>query len=325
MFLIHHLGTLGVSENSLREELHLKEGWLETLPDEKLQSLVPELIQAAVALTGEEHICLQAGERFHFCLAGVGGLVATHAPTPGLALETFGRFVGGHDLIRIKKSVAPKETSLYPEVLADWPNETRQQILDGFCASLVAALRTVCGSSFAPREIRLARPRPLDTKPFERALRGKVSFNAVRDEVILLTEKLSMPSELYEPMLFEQLRFIADLRTDLPSSPSPMRMLVEQAIRAGNHSIERVAKTLQVKTRTLQRRLQTEGVTFRTVLNEIRVSQAEDLLLNTTLPLAEIAKRLNYSDEKGLRKAIKHVTGKVPSQIRSESASLPNS
>ena len=100
------------------------------------------------------------------------------------------------------------------------------------------------------------------------------------------------------------------------SAEQQASQLVEQAIRAGDHSIERVAKTLQTTNRTLQRRLKTEGTTFRTVLNEVRVRLAEDLLLETDLSVAEIAQKLHYSDDKGLRKAIRHVTGKAPSEIR---------
>ena len=123
---------------------------------------------------------------------------------------------------------------------------------------------------------------------------------------------------MYEPLLYEQLLFITDLSAGQPAGTSPVRQLVEQAIRAGGHSIEGVAETLQINRRTLQRRLQKEGATFRTVLNEVRAGLAEDLLLESSLTVAEIAKRLHYSDDKAFRKAVKATTGKTPAEIRGE-------
>jgi AraC-like DNA-binding protein len=317
-FFIHHVESQGISELSLRARLNLGAGGFDSLPEAELVARGPRLLEVAEHAVGDELLCLHAGERFHFCLAGLGGLVATHAPTPGMALETFGRFVDGQTLLDVERSTALDATTLAPRVLADWPSAVRESFLDGYFSSLVAALRAVCGSSFAPLEIRLARTRPNDRKSYERALRGKVTFGATRDEIKIRTPDLTMPSLLYEPLLYEQLRFTVDLAAEQPSGAGPMRQLVEQAVRAGEYSVERVAATLRIKRRTLQRRLQTEGSTFRGVLNEVRVGLAQKLLLETDLSLTATAERLDYSDDKGLRKAIRNVTGKAPGQIRRE-------
>lgn len=316
MFLVHHLESGGVTESALRRELKLDEGWLEAQTHEELIALAPRLLRSAQRLADDELLCLHAGECFHFCLAGAGGLAATHAPTPGLALETFGRFVNGDGVLSVESSSTPEETTFAVQVDAPWPEPIREQVLDGFFTGLVAALRAVCGSSFAPTEIRLTRSEPDDTQPFSRALRGPVRFKCERNEAVVPTPELTKASLLYEPLLYEQLRFIADLSTDRPAGTSPLRQLVEQAIRAGDYSIESVSETLQINRRTLQRRLQKEGVTFRRVLNEVRVSLAEKLLLESELTVSEVARRLHYSDDKAFRKAVKAVTGKTPSEIR---------
>jgi len=323
MFLVHHLESGGVTESSLRRELKLDEGWLESKTHEDLVTLVPQLIQSSQKLADDELLGMHAGECFHFCLAGAGGLAATHAPTPRLALETFGRFVNGEGLLTVKSSTTPEETTFTVQVDASWPRPTREQVLDGFLSGLVAALRAVCGSSFAPIQVRLTRSEPEDTQSFSRALRGPVLFHCERNEAVVSTSELNKASLLYEPMLYEQLRFIADLSTDRPAGTSPLRQLVEQAIRAGDYSIESVSETLQITRRTLQRRLQKEGVTFRRVLNGVRVSLAENLLLESDLTVSEVAKRLHYSDDKAFRKAVKAVTGKTPTEIRGNATTEP--
>lgn len=317
-FLVHHLESLGVSETSLRRKLRLKAGWLESLRHDELVVLAPRLVGAAQRLADDELLCLHVGEHFHFCLAGAGGLAATHAPTPALALETFGRFVNGDGLLSVESSSTPEETTFTLEVVAPWPRAIREQVLDGVFAGLVAALRAVCGSSFAPLEVRLMRAEPQNARSFARVLRGRVVFQCDRDEIVIRTEELTRTSLLYESLLYEQLQFIANLSTDQPAGTSPLRQLVEQAIRAGDHTIDRVAETLQINRRTLQRRLQKEGVTFRTVLAEVRVGLAEKLLLESNLAVSDVAKRLHYSDDRSFRKAVKAVTGKTPTEIRGE-------
>ncbi|MFT4539046.1 MAG: AraC-like DNA-binding protein [Planctomycetota bacterium] len=318
-FFLHHVESQGTSEFSLRKKLRLKEGWLESYTYPELVALVPRLIRAAESLTADDQLCMHAGQRFHFCLAGLGGLVATHAPTPALALETFGRFVGGFDLLAASTEASGEMTVLYPDVTAPWPKPIREKVVDGFLSSVVAALRAVCGSSFAPLEVHLARPRSGSSRGIERAFRAQISFGAERDALAIESTALTSPSLLYEPLLYEQLRFTADLEQEKPSGTGPMRQLVEQAIRAGGHTIESASATLMITSRTLQRRLQGEGVTFRSVLSTVRVGLAEDLLAESDMTLTEIAKRLRYSDDKGLRKAIQNVTGKSPGQIRRES------
>ena len=74
--------------------------------------------------------------------------------------------------------------------------------------------------------------------------------------------------------------------------------------------------TLQINKRTLQRRLQTEGVTFRSVLTDVRMGMAQGMLTQTQLPIAEIASRIGYADDKAFRKALKAAMGLTPSDVR---------
>jgi len=124
--------------------------------------------------------------------------------------------------------------------------------------------------------------------------------------------------------LYEQLQFLANLTSEQPAAGTPLRRLVEQAIRAGSHNLAAVAETLQVPPRTLQRRLRTEGTTFRMVLNEVRVDLARQLLQDASLPIPEIAQRLHYSDDKSFRKAFKAVTGLSPTAFRGGAQGQPD-
>ena len=317
MFLLHHLETLGIAGSTLRKKLQLDERWLERTEDSELAALVPELISAAVQLSGDELLCLHAGEKFHFCLGGLAGLAATHAPTPALALGTFGRFIGCEGVLKVVVRESPGETSIEVQVEAEWPAAIEAQIVDGFASCLIAALRSLVGPSLSTRRVLLMRPQSESTPgEFGRILKGPVVFEAERNLVAFSSRDLAQSSLLFDAQLYEQLQFITDLRTEETASTSPLRQLVEQTIHGGAHTIEMVADTLQISTRTLQRRLKTERTTFRTVLGEVRVDMARTLLTETDMSIADIADKLHYSDDRALRKAIKKILAQTPSEIR---------
>jgi AraC-like DNA-binding protein len=73
---------------------------------------------------------------------------------------------------------------------------------------------------------------------------------------------------------------------------------------------------MNTSARTLKRRLQEDGTTFRTLLNEARSAMAETLLSDAHLTLTEIAERLGYSDLSSFSQAFKRWYGVAPQVYR---------
>ena len=76
---------------------------------------------------------------------------------------------------------------------------------------------------------------------------------------------------------------------------------------------EMVASLYSVSRRTLHRRLQAEGRTFRQVADEIRCEIACKLLATSDLSLRQIAEILNYSEHSAFTRAFQRWTGQAPS------------
>jgi len=81
-------------------------------------------------------------------------------------------------------------------------------------------------------------------------------------------------------------------------------------------SLEELARMMNTSTRTLKRRLQEEGTTFRALLDESRSAMAETLLSDARLTLTEIAERLGYSDLSSFSQAFKRWHGVAPQIYR---------
>jgi AraC-like DNA-binding protein len=73
---------------------------------------------------------------------------------------------------------------------------------------------------------------------------------------------------------------------------------------------------LALSRRTLQRRLDDEGVSFSDLVSDVRRGLAELYLRESSLPIAEIAARLGYADPRAFQRAFREWHGTTPSEWR---------
>ncbi len=88
--------------------------------------------------------------------------------------------------------------------------------------------------------------------------------------------------------------------------------------------IEDVAKAMAVSPRSLRRKLDAEGTTFRHILETERRQLAEHLLATTRITLDELAIQLGYSDTASFTRAFRRWNGVSPGEFRKQ-AHLPSS
>jgi AraC-like DNA-binding protein len=92
-------------------------------------------------------------------------------------------------------------------------------------------------------------------------------------------------------------------------------MLLE-CLPSGEATLQQTARRLGVSTRTLQRRLTEEGVTFRTVVQATRERLAQHYLSNTALPHREISFLLGYDEPSSFFRAFHDWSGETPESFR---------
>ncbi len=81
-------------------------------------------------------------------------------------------------------------------------------------------------------------------------------------------------------------------------------------------SLEDVAKHLHVSARSLRRKLDGEGCSFRSILEESRRGLAEQLLTTTTMKLDELAMHLGYAETASFTRAFRRWHGMSPGKFR---------
>jgi AraC-like DNA-binding protein len=81
-------------------------------------------------------------------------------------------------------------------------------------------------------------------------------------------------------------------------------------------TIERLSPLLHMSRRTLQRRLNETGLSFRAVAQSVRAELAKDLLRETRMSISAVAFEVGYADRFGFDAAFKRWTGTTPHAFR---------
>jgi AraC-like DNA-binding protein len=107
---------------------------------------------------------------------------------------------------------------------------------------------------------------------------------------------------------------------DTSSVTDRIRRLLRKRLGEELPSLEEVGEQLAVTPQTLRRRLREEGRGWQQIKDELRRDAAIEYLVQTRLPLLDIANRVGFSEASTFHRAFKHWTGVAPGEYRSAHA-----
>ena len=132
---------------------------------------------------------------------------------------------------------------------------------------------------------------------------------------------LQAPARSHDPQLFRLLESQAErVLAETPAAATfreRVRRAVVERLREGEPAMAAIAESLATSERTLQRKLQAEGVSFRDVVDDARHKLAMMYFGDHSLSLADVAYLLGYSEAAAFTRAFKRWTGQAPSSVRS--------
>jgi AraC-like DNA-binding protein len=91
---------------------------------------------------------------------------------------------------------------------------------------------------------------------------------------------------------------------------------ISETLQSGPLTLGQVAKKLNVSERTLQRRLKEKNVRFNDVLDLTRQQSAKEYLLNTSVPLVDVASQLGFANSASFNRAFKRWFSETPNRFR---------
>jgi AraC-like DNA-binding protein len=141
--------------------------------------------------------------------------------------------------------------------------------------------------------------------------------NAILAPAELLQVRLPYGDAVLMRLLEQHARNLLQHRAEAPSFVDDVRRLLKALILTGTASKDTVAQQLGTSQRSLHRRLQTLGTTYRELLDTVRADLAREQLSGVT-PITEIGERLGFSSRQAFMRWFRQVTGDTPSQYRKQ-------
>lgn len=185
---------------------------------------------------------------------------------------------------------------------------------------LVAFTQHLIATPVYPRRVRFINPEPLNPADFNAFFQCEVGFAGNYTEVVwpasLLETSLKSPDHVMRSMLDQQAQLLLKQVKAGDESIAGLQKTIQESVSAGSPSLDEVARRLFMSTRTLQRRLQEQGSSFRDELERVRVEMAKNCLEAGELSLADIANFLAYNDQSAFTHAFKRVTGLSPAKYQ---------
>ncbi len=176
------------------------------------------------------------------------------------------------------------------------------------------------GGSVLPKAVFFRHERPAAAAEYER-FGCPVHFGSAVDAILFDRDVSSVPLLTAQPEVARYLEKAADLWMSQHvieggDIQGRLKATIREALEEGRSEIDDVAKRLGMSSRTLQRVLAAEQLSYRRLLDDVRWSIAAPLVATTDLPLEQIAERLGYADGKAFRRAFRRWAGIAPVVLR---------
>jgi AraC-like DNA-binding protein len=274
------------------------------------------LIEACVAVTGCEHFGLLVGQRSATASLGLVGRLMQTAPTLKDAILDLctnqRRYVRG----AVSYLVIQNDIAFWGYAVHQPSMPAIEQLSDGAIAVGFNIMRELVGT--VPDEILTSRRVPSDTTPYRRFFGFTPRFDTEQHAMAFPTSLLSRPVRGADRELRRILekKVAAYWAVEQPSVTHTVTRMLRARVIFRDTSLEAVASELAMQPRTLNRRLQAEGKTFRDLINEARFEVARQLLAGTRMDIADIALALGYADPSGFTHAFQRWSGVAPSEWR---------
>jgi AraC-like DNA-binding protein len=169
-----------------------------------------------------------------------------------------------------------------------------------------------------PEFARVSRSAPSDATPFRKILGVMPEFNAEQHALGFPSDWLTLPVVGADPQLRRKAQGEVDAfwQVLFPSFSERVARALRSRVIYGDVSLDAIAESLSLTGRTLNRRLQAEGRTFRQIVNEARLVVAQQLLAGTRTKVTSIGLALGYGDTSGFTRAFGSLAGLSPIEWR---------
>ena len=289
-------------------------------PEARLPHAVAvSLWQAASQLTNDSNIGLHVAQGIRPGVYGVLDYAVRTCATLGEGLRRLSRYHRFlHDVADVRLRIEHERAILSHHL--PFPGGAPRPVSEYVVAGWLLTSRQATGLNWIPLEARFPHSEPDDIFEYEELFACKLQFGCQRSELVFARELLDTPLLKAEATLQAILEAqVVALIQKLPKGEATtdvVRRHVAGEVGEGQPTLEQIAPRLHMSPRTLHRRLEEEGTSFRQILSEVRRELASHHLMERRLAIGEIAFLLGFSEPSAFHRAFKRWTGHTPLTYR---------
>lgn len=183
---------------------------------------------------------------------------------------------------------------------------------------MLAFVRRFLGATWYPHWVEVPYPATAGVDELANRVGVEVRFGRPGTGLVFEREALNAPGGA-APLGFAELRRMVE-RRPAGEITAALFDIVDLRLVDGQVALEGAAARLGLQKRSLQRRLQEEGQSYRRIVDVARRAQAEQALATTSRPVAEIAQSLGYGEPAHFTRAFQRWHGCSPNNWRRERA-----
>jgi AraC-like DNA-binding protein len=192
-------------------------------------------------------------------------------------------------------------------------------LVDVCFAWIISLAHRGIGRPVSPKRVELQRP-AVDRETYEKHFRSPVRFRADRNALVFNQADMDLPFVTHNADLLGIVapQLEAELTEQLARKTfsEQAKGILKHLLAGRRPGVQDLARELHLSTRTLQRRLTEQGITFQRLLDNARRELAHHYLLHSSRELNETAYLLGYEDANSFFRAFQHWEGTSPGRWR---------
>lgn len=293
--------TLGADPRALLRKAGLSARLLQD-PETPLPSdAVREALNLAADATGVEDFALRLAARRSLSNLGPISLVLREVATPREALDALCRYRKLLHASLLTRVEDDGDNTIVREDLLPSAGLPMRQSMELAVGVMFRTLKELTHPGWRPRKVCFTHAPPADAAAHRAFFGCNVLFDQPFNGIVCAAADLRRPRGEQEPGIA---RFARDylesaLQRRGNRAGETCRELILALLPVGRCTADAVARRLRIDRRTLHRHLEAEGLTFSSVLDEVRRELALHHLRGSNLAAAEIAQLLGFSAPSG--------------------------
>ncbi|MCF6235836.1 MAG: AraC family transcriptional regulator [Gammaproteobacteria bacterium] len=316
LILIDHLYSIGHDAEQWLIDAGLAVDWLNRADSWLPLTLLDDVWRVMLEKTGDELLGFHAGLSINGIQNNVLSLLASNCMTVEQALDKVCEYHGVMSSGPLPKMHKGEQSSTFSVEEVNSSQEINCHLTEAMFSIIITMLRQLTRKPLSPISVQIARSNPRHSRELDAHFQCSVKFDCSSSNMTFSKKALAQAIPRADPkflMSIEQhAKYLLSQRTKTATWTDKVKQALISGVSQRESTIRDIAPRLCVSTRTLQQKLNKEGMSFQKILDAVRKEIAIDYLKDEDVSMIDLALHLGFSEQSAFNHAFKRWTGCTP-------------